>query len=84
MTVTEDDLLAIIAAEAIVDRAILERGATLNELGIASLDVISVMFEIENRYGLVVEESELPLTANLGDVLDFLLARLNASASENA
>ena len=84
MAVTEDELLDIFASEAIVDRATLKREATLNDLGIASLDVISVMFEIESRYGLVIEEGDLPVTSTLGDVIDYILARLNASAASNA
>ena len=84
MTVTEEELLDIFASEAIVDRASLRRDATLDDLGIASLDVISVMFEIESRYGLVIEEGDLPLTSNLGDVIDYILARLNEPTVSNA
>ena len=84
MTATEADLLDIFASEAIVDRATLKRDATLDDLGIASLDVISVMFEIESRYGLVIEEGDLPVTSTLGEVLDYILARLNAPAAADA
>ena len=71
MTATEGELLDIFASEAIIDRALLKREATLDELGIASLDIISVMFEIENRYGLVIEEGDLPITSTLGEVIDY-------------
>ena len=84
MTATESDLLDIFASEALVARDTLKREATLDELGIASLDVISVMFEIENRYGLVIEEGDLPVTSTLGDVLDYILARVNETAPSNA
>lgn len=84
MTATEGELLDIFASEAIIDRALLKREATLDELGIASLDIISVMFEIENRYGLVIEEGDLPITSTLGEVIDYILARLNSSAPSNA
>ena len=84
MTVTEEELLDIFASEAIVDRASLRRDATLDDLGIASLDVISVMFEIESRFGLVIEEGDLPLTSTLGDVIDYILARLNEPTVSNA
>ncbi|MGE3142185.1 MAG: acyl carrier protein [Hyphomonadaceae bacterium] len=77
-TVTEDELLDIIAKEAIVDRATLTRDATLEAVGIASLDIISVLFEIEERYNVKVEEGDLPLTATLGEMTDFLLAKINA------
>lgn len=78
MGATETDLIDIIASEATVERAELTRNAVLADLGIQSLDVISVLFEIEERYGVVIEEEEMPRTASLGEVIDYLLARINA------
>jgi acyl carrier protein len=78
MGATETDLIDIIASEATVERAELTRDAVLADLGIQSLDVISVLFEIEERYGVVIEEEEMPRTASLGEVIDYLLARINA------
>ena len=49
MAATENELLDIIATEAIVDRATLKRESPLADLGIQSLDVVSVLFEIEER-----------------------------------
>ena len=79
MGANENDLLDIIATEAIVERAALRREAPLADLGIQSLDVISVLFEIEERWGVTIEEEDLPRMAKLGDVLDYLLARINAA-----
>jgi acyl carrier protein len=78
MGATEMDLIDIIASEATVERGELTRDAVLADLGIQSLDVISVLFEIEERYGVVIEEEEMPRTASLGEVIDYLLARINA------
>jgi len=75
---TENELLDIIATEAIVERATLRRDAALADLGIQSLDVVSVLFEIEERWGVTIDEEDLPRMANLGDVLDYLVARINA------
>jgi len=79
MGATEMDLLDIIAAEAIVERSALTRDALFADLGIQSLDVISVLFEIEDRYGVIIEEEEMPRASNLGQVLDYLLARINGA-----
>lgn len=50
MTVpTEEDIYQIIAAEAPVGRDALDPDATLESLGIASLDVISVLFVLEEQ-----------------------------------
>ena len=78
MAATENELLDIIATEAIVERATLRRDAALADLGIQSLDVVSVLFEIEERWGVTIDEEDLPRMANLGDVLDYLVARINA------
>ena len=78
MAATENELLDIIATEAIVDRATLKLESPLADLGIQSLDVVSVLFEIEERWGVTIDEEDLPRMANLGEVLDYLVARINA------
>jgi len=79
MEATENELLDIIATEAIVERSTLRRDAPLADLGIQSLDVVSVLFEIEERWGVTIDEEDLPLMANLGQVLDYLVARIDAA-----
>jgi acyl carrier protein len=81
MAATESDLLDMIADEAIVDRAVLTRDAVFADLGLQSLDVVSVLFEIEERYGVVIEEEDIPRVTTLGDVIDFLLGRINAAVA---
>lgn len=78
MKATEDQLLDLISEEAIIDRAKLARTATLGDLGISSLDVITMLFELEERYGVVIEEADMPRMETLGDMVDFLLSRINA------
>jgi acyl carrier protein len=80
MGATESELLDIMAAEALVERAALKRDAVFADLGFQSLDVVSVLFEIEERYGVVIEEEEMPPITTLGDVVDYLLGRINAAA----
>jgi acyl carrier protein len=78
MKATESELLDLIAEEAIVERARLTRDATLTDLGISSLDVITMLFELEEKYGVVIEEGDMPQMSTLGEMVDFLLARINA------
>lgn len=82
MAVTHDELMDLFAEEALVDRSKLTRDASLAELGIASLDLISVIFAIEERFGLALEDDELPADTNLGGVIDYILARLNQTSVE--
>jgi acyl carrier protein len=84
MAATEKDLLDMISEEAIIDRSMLRREAIFTELGLQSLDVVSVLFEIEGRYGVVIEEEDMPpvtTATTLGEVVDFLLGRINAAVA---
>ena len=76
---SDDELFDVISKEALVDRAILNRDAELEDLGIASLDVISVLFEVEERFGIVVEADELSDCKTLGQLIDKLKARAAAA-----
>ena len=78
MPALESDLLDIIAKEALVDRVKLVRDAKLEDLGIQSIDVISVLFEIEEKYGITLEPEDFPKVTTLGEMSDFLLSRINA------
>jgi len=78
MSATESELLDILSEEAIIDRKRLVREATLGDLGVSSLDLITLLFELEERYGVVIEEGDMPKVSTLGEMVDFLLARINA------
>lgn len=81
MKVTEAALLDLIAEEAIIDRKTLVREATLADLGISSLDLITLLFELEEKYGVVIEDGDLPKMSTVGEMVDFLLSRLNQEAA---
>lgn len=81
MKATETELLDLIAQEAIIDLSKLVREATLEDLGISSLDLISMLFELEEKYGVVIEEGDMPQMSTLGEMVDFLLGRINAEAT---
>ena len=67
-----DDILDIVAQKALIDRSKLTRDAKLSDLNISSLDMVEVMFALEDKFGI-----ELPFNANtsvadfstLGDVI---------------
>jgi acyl carrier protein len=58
MSVSADEILDVIAKEALIERDRLTPDATLESLGIASLDIISIVFALEDRFGIVLEQSE--------------------------
>ena len=79
MKITESELLDMLAEEAILDRQRLTRDARLDELGVSSIDVISLLFELEERTGVVIEEGDMPKMETLGEMVDHLLAKIAAS-----
>lgn len=77
MPATESELLDLMAKEAIVDRELLVRDATLENLGVSSMDVMTTVFEIEEKYGVSIEGDDMPAIKTVGDLTDFLLERIN-------
>jgi acyl carrier protein len=78
MAVSADDILSVIAQEALVDRVKLTPDATLESLGIASLDIISIVFALEDRFGVVLEQSEFEGVTTVAGLVDLVLAKAAA------
>ncbi|QRG06533.1 acyl carrier protein [Xanthobacter dioxanivorans] len=52
-----NEILAVIAEEAAVDPAIVDRETSVADLGIGSLDLVELIFKIEERFGIEVPSS---------------------------
>lgn len=74
---TEAELFDLIAKEALVDRGKLVREATLDDLGVSSMDLMTMFFELEERYGVEIEGTDLPPLGTLGELSDYLLNLIN-------
>ena len=79
MTITADEVLDIISTEVPIERSKLDPAATLDSLDIASLDMISVLFALEDKYGLVIEQDDLKDAKTLQDFIDVVLAKATAA-----
>jgi acyl carrier protein len=77
MAVTADQVLDLIATEVPTDRAKLNPEATLDQLDIASLDLISVTFALEDQLGVVVDQADFAHAKTLGDFVEAVLAKAN-------
>ncbi|MEP9352575.1 acyl carrier protein [Xanthobacter sp. KR7-65] len=64
------EILAVIAEEASVDPAIVDADTSIADLGIGSLDLIELIFKIEERFGIEIP-SQGPLEST--DVKVFAL-----------
>ena len=78
-TVTDDQVLEILADEARVPVESLTRDARLDTLGVASIDVMSSLFTLEDKYGVVVEAEDLGHVQTLGELLDVVQAKAAAA-----
>jgi acyl carrier protein len=54
-----DEILDIVAQKAMIDRSKLAPEAKLSDLNVSSLDVVEVVFALEDKFGI-----ELPFNAN--------------------
>jgi len=74
MAMTAEDVLSIIAAESGVDRAALKPEATLVDLDISSIDVASVVFELEDRFGVAIEPENIAPDFTIADFVDHIVS----------
>jgi acyl carrier protein len=79
-----DGILDIVAREAKVDRARLALDAPIEALGITSLDVTLVLFEIEKQFGIeipAVPETAGPGPLTVGALVGQLLELIDHAAA---
>lgn len=77
-TLSADDILNLISEEVPIDRDKLDPSATLESLDIASLDMISVMFALEDKYNVVVEQEDVKDAKTLDDFVKIVQAKASA------
>lgn len=78
MPVSADDILDVVAQEALIDKAKLLPDETLESLGIASLDVINIVFALEDRFGVVLEQTEFEGVHTVDDLIKLVQAKAAA------
>ena len=81
MAISADQILDIIADEVPIDRAALLPDATLEALNIASLDMISVMFALEDKFGVIIEQADVAEAKTLGDFIAVVQAKSDAQTA---
>jgi acyl carrier protein len=77
----EEELIDIIAEEALIDRSKLIPSSTLEDIGLDSVDLVSAVFAIEEKYGIEIAEDAFTRTDTLADVLAKLEALIDAKES---
>jgi acyl carrier protein len=75
----EDRVRAIVAKYAKVDPKDINRDTDLQTLNIESLDLIEIIFEVEDAFGIDIEQDEKAANlTTLGEVLDWLTGNIEA------
>ena len=81
-----DDILDIVAEKAMIDRSKLTPEAKLSDLNVSSLDMVEVIFALEDKLGI-----EVPFNANtganefqtVGDVIAAVEKQIKNAANKN-
>ena len=81
MSSRDEELIGIIAEEALIDRAKLDPAARLEDIGLDSVDLVSVIFAIEEKYGIEIAEDAFVRTDTLGVVLAKIESLIDAKAA---
>jgi acyl carrier protein len=81
MSVTRDNVLDVIAEESLVERSTLTPDATLESLGIQSLDIISIVFALEDKFGIVLEQSEFEGVTTVDQLVEIIVNKANAAGA---
>jgi len=92
MTTKENDksaiagkILEVIAREGMVDEAKLVREASLEDLEIESIDMVMILQELEEEFGIYVTmDEEIMGLKNVGDVIDTVTRLVEAKAQGSA
>ncbi len=69
-------ILDLVSEEGLVARDTLTAESRLADLGIPSLELINIVFAVEDRFGVIVEPEELATATTIQDLLDLVTARL--------
>jgi len=77
--VDSETILAIISREAAIDRSRLVPDASLDELAIASLDVINILFAIEDECGIELDPAALEGTRTIQQFINVIMSKASAA-----
>lgn len=74
----EEKLIAIVRQEKDIPADLLRSETQLADAGIDSLDSLTILFAIEEQFGISVPDNEARAMQTFGDMLDIVAARVAA------
>ena len=81
----ERQLVDLFAADGMVDRAAMKSDATLESLGIQSVDIMMVLMSVEEKFGIYIPiDEKLAEAKNFKDFIGHLIDRIAAERKPSA
>lgn len=77
---TENAVITAIVRQKKLDAATITRDSVLTELGITSLDAITIVYDIEEQFGIEVPNETLEGLQTVGDIVDNLATLIEDKA----
>ena len=85
MSDVEERIKAIIAKEVSIDPSVIKPEATLEDLKIESIDLVQIMFAIEEEFDIYLAEADVGFDVeNVGQVVDAVEQLVAAKGSQDA
>jgi acyl carrier protein len=83
--VIQEQLIDLFVSDGMIDRAAMKPDATLDSLGIQSVDIMMVLMSVEEKFGVYVPiDEKLAETKNLQGFIDHLIDRIVAERKTSA
>ena len=84
MQVRPEDVIAIVVKETGIAEDRLRPEVALASLEIESIDLVSVLFAVEDRYGISITNEEAAEAETLGQLIDLIAAKAAAVPEPDA
>ena len=78
MAMSDEEILALVAQESGLPRERLDMDARLGTLDISSIDMVSLLFEVEDRYGVEIEPEQVTPEMTLGELVNRIREKAKA------
>ncbi|QNE04714.1 acyl carrier protein [Croceicoccus marinus] len=75
---SDEEILALVAQESGLPRERLDMDARLGTLDISSIDMVSLLFEVEDRYGVEIEPEQVTPEMTLGELVNRIREKAKA------
>jgi acyl carrier protein len=76
----ENSVIAAISRQKRLDPAVVRPDSSLADLGISSLDAITIVYEIEEEFDVEVANKDLETLRTVGDIIDGIHQLLRAKS----